>query len=251
VRVGNEWYPYDTGQLLENSLPILLIFASGIFALGISNRKMDYKTATLLLATLLFGFMLFRARRFIEYFPPFALIFSAFAWSAVIPRSITGTQVPSWLNPRFGFAMIMAGFVMISSFLTISSAQDSLRGSKPFDTYQGVSTWLKNNTTSGTRVFQTDWDDFPRLFYYNTQNIYLVGLDPTFMQLYDAELYDLWVKITRGEIEQPSQFIANQFHSQYVHSDLNHGNFLQQAEQDPGLSEVFRDGQSVLFEVVR
>ncbi len=251
VRVGNEWYPYDTGQLLENSLPILLIFASGIFALGASNRKMGSRTATLLFAALFFGLMLFRARRFIEYFPPFALIFSAFSWSTLFPKSIPGTPAISWSNPPVRFTVVLAGFVMISSFITVSSAQESLRGSKPYDTYRGVSTWLQNNTTEGTRVFQTDWDDFPRLFYYNTHNIYMVGLDPTFMQLYDAELYDLWVMITRGEIEQPSQFIANQFHSQYVHSDLKHGSFLQQAGQDPGLGEVYRDDHSVLFEVVR
>ncbi|MBK9210159.1 MAG: hypothetical protein IPL71_18435 [Anaerolineales bacterium] len=32
VSVGNEWYPYDTGQLLKNSLPALVAFASGILA---------------------------------------------------------------------------------------------------------------------------------------------------------------------------------------------------------------------------
>jgi hypothetical protein len=251
VRVGNEWYPYDTGQLLENSLPILLIFASGIFALGYSNRKMDIRTATLLLVALLFGLMLFKARRFIEYFPPFALIFSAFAWAPLFLRSNSATRVVSWSTPLVRITMILAVFVTISSIITISSAQESLRGSKPYDTYQGAATWLQDNTARGTRVFQTDWDDFPRLFYYNTHNIYLVGLDPTYMQLYDSELYDLWVMITRGEVEQPSQFIANQFQSQYVHSDLKHGNFLQQAVQDPGLREVYRDEQAVLFEVVR
>ena len=32
VRVGNEWYPYDTKQLLDNSLPALIAFASGVSA---------------------------------------------------------------------------------------------------------------------------------------------------------------------------------------------------------------------------
>ena len=100
-------------------------------------------------------------------------------------------------------------------------------------------------------MFQTDWDDFPRLFYYNTHNTYLIGLDPTYMQLYDPESYDLWVLITRGELQQPSQFIANHFQAGYVHSDLQHGDFLRQAGQDPGLREVYRDEQAVVFEVVR
>jgi hypothetical protein len=36
-----------------------------------------------------------------------------------------------------------------------------------------------------------------------------------------------------------------------VHSDLKHGDFLRQAEKDPGLHEVYRDDQAVIFEVVR
>jgi len=251
VRVGNEWYPYDTGQLLENSLPILIIFASGIFALGFSNRRMDVRTATLLFAAFLFGLMLFKARRFIEYFPPFALMFSAFAWAPLFPEPKPDSQISSRFLFPVWITLVMGAFVILSSANTISSARESIRGSKPYDTYQGAATWLQNNTARGTRVFQTDWDDFPRLFFYNTDNIYLVGLDPTYMQLYDAELYDLWVMITRGEVDQPSQYIANQFQSQYVHSDLKHSDFLNKAEQDPGLSEVYRDEQAVLFEVVR
>ena len=38
VRVGNEWYPYNTDQLLKNSLPALVVFASGVMALGLSDR---------------------------------------------------------------------------------------------------------------------------------------------------------------------------------------------------------------------
>lgn len=256
VSVGNEWYPYDTDQLLENSLPALVAFASGIVALGLAGRKMDVRTGLALLATLLFGLMLFQARRFIEYFPPFALIFTAFAWAPLFPEPRPASA--SKAGFKLGAAMrgnlpgvLMAVVVVFSALRSLPATQESLRGSKPYNLYADASDWLEKNTPAGERVFQTDWDDFPRLFYYNTHNTYLVGLDPTYMQLYDQELYDLWVLITRGEIEQPSQFIANHFHSRYVHSDLKHGNFLRRAEKDSGLREVYRDDQAVIFEVVR
>src|SRR5690606_9573701 len=100
--------------------------------------------------------------------------------------------------------------------------------------YEHASWWLKNNTPAGSRVFQTDWDDFPRLFYYNTHNTYLVGLDPTYLQLYDAGLYDLWTAITRGDVAAPSQTIATTFGARYVHTDLDHQDFLDTAARDPG-----------------
>jgi hypothetical protein len=122
-----------------------------------------------------------------------------------------------------------------------------MQGLKPHTLYQGVSGWLEDSTPAGERVFQTDWDDFPRLFFYNTHNTYLVGLDPTYMQLYDQSLYELWVDITRGRIETPARSILVDFGARYVLSDLEHESFLKQAKGDPELVEVYRDEEAVVF----
>ena len=256
VRVGNEWYPYDTKQLLDNSLPALVAFASGALALGLTGRKMDVRTALGLLISLLFGLMLFQARRFVEYFPPFALIFAAFAWT---PLFESKPAVPSAASSRFPYVSLFQSYfpltmlslvVAISIAGSISPARAALDKSKPYGLYANASLWLEKNTPANARVFQTDWDDFPRLFYYNTHNTYLIGLDPTYLQLYDADLYDLWVDITQGDVENPSQVIATTFDSHYIHTDLNHEGFLQVAAEDPGLKEVYRDDQAVIFEVI-
>jgi len=258
VSVGNEWFPYSTKQLLDNSLPALTAFASGIFALGLSSRKMDVRTAFALLISLVFGLMLFQARRFVEYFPPFALIFAAFAWTPLLlDRQIAPVISADSPRARFLFALrnnllaLLLGLgVVISIARTLPPAQEALDRSKPYDLYAGASKWLSENTSEGERVFQTDWDDFPRLFFYNTHNTYLIGLDPTYMQLYDPELYDLWVNITKGNVENPSQLISSKFGTQYVHTDLNHKDFLAVAGKDSGLREVYRDDQAVIFEVL-
>ena len=257
VRVGNEWFPYDTKQILENSLPALIAFASGTLALGLTGRKMDAGTALGLFASLLFGLMLFQARRFVEYFPPFALIFAAFAWSPLFSRVPNSAQAASAPGPRsilrlqtYLPATVLLLAVLVSIKLSISPAQAAVDGSKPYGLYANASLWLERNTPAGSRVFQTDWDDFPRLFYYNTHNTYLIGLDPTYLQLYNADLYDLWVDVTRGKVENPSQVIARTFGSRYIHTDLHHGDFLQVAAEDPGLKEVYRDEQAVIFEVI-
>lgn len=252
VRVGNEWYPYDTGQILDNSLPALIAFASGILALGLSGRKMDARTALGLFSALLFGLMLFQARRFVEYFPPFALIFAAFAWAPILAEwgeSEGETSLLAELRDSAP-ALLLALCVAVGSYLSIPAAQESIRDSKDYTQYLGAAKWLEQNTPVGSRVFQTDWDDFPRLFYYNTHNTYLAGLDPTYLQLYDADLYDLWVEITQGDVENPSTIIASDFGAQYIHTDYKHGDFLEVADNDPGLREVYRDEDAVLFEVV-
>jgi hypothetical protein len=254
VSVGNEWYPYDTAQLLENSLPALIAFVSGAFALGLSGRKMDLRTTISFLIALLFGLMLFKARRFVEYFPPFALIFSAFAWAPLLNVEFQSesSKLKFFSNLRVNAGLILlVAAVSIGIVKAIPATQDRIVSSKPYDLYQNASAWLAMNTPAGERVFQTDWDDFPRLFFYNTHNTYLAGLDPTYLQLYDRDLYDIWVQISRGEVDQPSQIILTRFSARYVHTDLNHKDFLLQAANDPGMVEVYRDGQAVIFEILK
>ena len=255
VSVGNEWFPYDTKQILDNSLPSLVVFASGIFALGLSSKKMDVRNVFSLLLALLFGLMLFQARRFVEYFPPFALIFAAFAWAPLLlepqPAPVSSADSPRLIALRNALPGILLSLgVAVSIAWTVPPAREALDRSKPYDLYAGASAWLVENTSAGERVFQTDWDDFPRLFFYNTHNTYLIGLDPTYMQLYDSDLYNEWVNITKGNVENPSRVIADMFQARYVHTDLNHKGFLRAAQNDPGLKEVYRDGQAVIFEVI-
>jgi hypothetical protein len=140
--------------------------------------------------------------------------------------------------------------VILSIAVSVPRAREAVSSSKPYDLYAGASAWLESNTPAGSRVFQTDWDDFPRLFFYNTHNTYLIGLDPTYMELYDADLYALWVEITQGRAHDPAQVISARFNSRYIHTDLKHPAFLQAAEHDSNLKEVYRDGDSVIFEVM-
>jgi len=262
VDVGSEWYPYQTSQLMENSPLALIAFFSGVIALGLQERRMDTRTATSLFIAILFGIMLFQSRRFIEYFPPFALIFAAIAWSPllgkealkpdtmkgdhdhpqVIYKLLRNLTAPTRFQPALLLAIIIPGI-----FLTFRASQVTIGTSKPYTLFAGASTWLKENTPEASRVFQTDWDDFPRLFYYNTHNTYLIGLDPTYMQIYNQELYDLWVEVTRGKIKTPSGVIFNRFGASYIVTDLNHKAFISQAEADPDLEEVYRDGDAAVF----
>lgn len=266
VSVGNEWFPYTTTQLLTNSPFALLAFLAGIFALGWNDKRLQTRTLFSLFSAALFGVMLFQSRRFIEYFPAFALIFSAFAisplleakWPRQLSIQIQGVQsrsrelalsiserVASWIP-----ALILLLVFIPGSILTLRAAANSIQGSKSYTLYAAASTWLEANTPPGARIFQTDWDDFPRLFYYNTHNTYLIGLDPTYMQIYDPQLYDLWVDITQGKVENPSQFISTTFGSKYILTDLLHQDFIRQAEQDSGLMEMFRDNSSIIYQVI-
>jgi len=258
VSVGSEWYPYNTQQLLNNSPLAMGMFVSAVLALGLSKRRMRVNTGTGLFLATAFGLMLFQSRRFIEYFPPVALIFTAFAWTPIMTefkdKSEKNTSVHSniWWRKWVKHLplLILLVFSLPMGWKTIQDSQQNVQDSKPYQLYEAASEWLKDNTPAGERVFQTDWDDFPRLFFYNTHNTYLVGLDPTYMQIYDADLYAVWVDITRGRVENPSNIIEANFGASIILSDLLHESFIRQAANDPRLQEVYRDEDAVIFQIV-
>jgi hypothetical protein len=245
ISVGNEWYPYQTWTLVENSGLALLAYVGGAFALGLSQRRMATRTATLFVLATLFGLMLFKSRRFVEYYPAFALLFCALAWTPLFEEWL---KAKTWL--RWALPVLLTAGLIPALGLNLQAAQESMQSAKPAQHYAAASAWLAANTPAGSRVFQTDWDDFPRLFFYNTHNTYLIGLDPTYMQLYDPDLYDLWVDITRGKVEAPAKTIAETFGARFIITDLDHQAFLRQAKADPQLVERYRDEFAVILERV-
>jgi hypothetical protein len=244
INVGVEWYPYSTGALLQNSAGALLIFVVGIACSGVSERIEDTISLTLLFVALLTLFMVFNSRRFIEYFPAFALLYCASRWGrgqVSWPKHLVsrrGVFVGMGVLALFG----LIGVTLVDTYRSIQQADE--------DHFAQASGWLRENTPEGSLIFQTDWDDFPQLFYHNTHNTYLVGLDPTYLQRADPRLWTRWVAITQGEVERPASVIRSEFEADYVISDTQHGGFAEQANGDPDMELVYRDKTTLIWRII-
>ncbi len=229
---------------MENSAGALLAFLLGVLALSWQKERIDKRTLVALGLTVVFGTMLFQSRRFIEYFPPFALIFLAFASA---PIFLEWQQ--RWRN-TWQRLLLPAGLLILLIYpvgITVRDGRALLSDSKPADHYADAALWLNQNTPSGSFIFQTDWDDFTRLFFYHDDAIYTAGLDPTFMELQDPARFDQWRDITQGKINQPGQIIRDEYGADYVFTDLNHDEFLAAAAADPMLKELYRDEYAAVF----
>ncbi len=249
VRVGSEWYPYTTEALLNNSLGALLALVGGIVAPSLRKTGRDRVETMLLFAALITLYMTFESRRFIEYAPIFALLFGAAAlgrggidWRGLLPGALQRRLIL-----RFA-PVILALPVLALVWATTREVYSEAQGA-PSDYMAGAAAWLRENTEPGAMVFQTDWDDFPYLYFYNTRNTYLVGLDPTYLQVADPNLWNLWVSITQGIVERPSVLIRETFDASYVVSDTRHDAFANRAEGDPSMELVYRDANSLVWQI--
>ncbi len=247
IRVGREWYPYNADALLTHAGGALGALAFGVLRPSFRARRRDAIETALLLIAFMTLFMLLRSRRFIEYFPAFALLFCAAAWGR------GGPALAEWLPVRRLRALVpyaaLVGLLLLIG-LTVRAASDQIRSSIDGDYLAGAGGWLAAHAEPGAPIFQTDWDDFTRLYYYHPTGEYVVGLDPTYLQIADPDLWDTWVAVTRGQVEQPSAIIRERFGSAYVVSDLGHEAFIRQADRDPGLQLVYRDANALIWRVL-
>lgn len=278
IRVGNEWYPYDTGYLIESSWLALAMVPLGIVAIVIGLtaavvrrlrsepharnlpllalneawawlRRLDGTVIALGIIAVTFLVLYLRSRRWVEAEPAFATLFCAFAWNRCVGDWLVGVLPKFTLSRRLALGAIVVVLIVPRLISSVDSAQDDARRAREHTRYRNASLWLANNTPQGARVFATDWDDFPEMFYWNTHNTYLIGLDPTYMYLHDGPLYLRWRSITRGEVEMPGAVVRDEFDAGWVFTDTQHEAFLRRAAADPDLVEVYRDRVAVVFSV--
>lgn len=252
IPVGSEWYPYDTWTLLQNSGLALALWLGTLLWFNWRGQRMDARVLTLLGITAVFALMLLRARRFIEYFPAFALIFAALSLSLAMRSAEYGVRNENWplaKSVRLWVKGLVVGVGILLVLLNVRAARTAVADSYPADQYAAAALWLRAYSEPGSMVWQTDWDDFTRLFFYHSDSQYTIGLDPTFMARHDPALYAEWVQLTRGEVMRPGALIRERFNAAYVFSDLEHEAFLQRAADDPILREIYRDRYAVIFAV--
>jgi len=250
VDVGVEWYPYETWVMLTYSAVAFVIYFAGLAAFDYRNRERDLKPLFFLIISAVLLLMAFKSRRFIEYWPPFAVLFAAFTISPkleLIDRS--------WFQRTRErvIASVAAALVAIAAFVamttTVWQAHEDVKSEQDPYAYEGASEWIAANTPPDSIIFNTDWDDFPMLFYFNPGNTYIVGLDPSYLYDSDQELWNLYARITLGDEDDPAPLIRERFGAEYVFTDNGHTDFLNVAADSGDFETVYKDRYTTVLRI--
>lgn len=267
TKVGQEWYPYDTQEFVANCLVALGAMLTGYLAFGATDRKRSERPLYFLILSTALMLMTARWKRFAEYFPPFAVLFAAFTLEEFWRSRAVFTHLPqdvmADLQPfldrqeatattkesrnREVWKVIALGIVGatlgIALFTNVYRTAKDIRDSDRRDYYAKGAAWMRANIPSGERVFNTDWDDFPRLFFFDPTHNYVSGLDPTYLLDKDRGLSDLYVDITTGETEDPGPQIRDRFGARWVFTDTtkDHDGFYDNATRSGWFDVVYED----------
>jgi len=262
TKVGSEWYPYDSWEFLGNSAVACIAMLVGYISFEPSERKRAHYPIFFLLFSTALMIMTARWKRIAEYWPPFAVLFAAFTlqpWLQGLrpyPRRLP-PDVLEELQPFFdreekeqrafhemlrNIAVATVTLVLgVFLYFNLTATEKEIAQSEPHDYYLAGAQWLRNNVPPGQIIFNTDWDDFPRLFYYAPSHHYVSGLDPNYLYDKDQDLSRLYDRITLGQEEDPGPLIRDRFGARYVFSDNQHHDFFEHAQSSGWFDIVYED----------
>jgi hypothetical protein len=267
TKVGQEWDPYNTQEFVANCLVALAAMLTGYLAFGGIDRKRSERPLFFLILSTALMLMTARWKRFAEYFPPFAVLFAAFTleefWRgrAVfthLPQDVLADLQPfldrqesaatakeskhqeSWKMLKLAFVGVALGLAL---FANVYRTAKDIRESDARDYYAKGAAWMRANIPPGELVFNTDWDDFPRLFFYDPTHVYVSGLDPTYLFDRDKELSRLFDRITTGDEEDPGPLIRDRFGARWIFSDntKDHDSFYDNSLRSGWFDRVYED----------
>jgi hypothetical protein len=274
TKVGQEWYSYPIWDFTINSIVACIAMIVGYIAFDPSDRKRAHHSLFFLIFSTALMIMAVRWKRIAEYWPPFAAMFSAFAlqpWLQGSRSMLTrlSTDMLDELQPfldrhepatptkqdelralwgTIGVALVSV-FLGVVLFFNLRATMRDIASSEFHDYYKAGANWMSANVPSGQIIFNTDWDDFPRLFYYDPSHSYVSGLDPTYLYDKDPALSKLYDRITLGEEEDPGPLIRNRFGSRYVFTDNSHHDFLDNAQTSGWFDIVYEDKDCTILHI--
>ena len=273
TKVGSEWYPYDSWEFLGNSAVACIAMVVGYLAFEPSEHRRGHYPIFFLLFSTALMIMTARWKRIAEYWPPFAILFAGFSlqpwlegfrpYLTRLPPDILDELKPfldregvpaaakqeSDLREVFRMLAVSGVALLLSVFLffNLRATVKEIGQSEQHDYYRAGAAWMRANVPPGQIVFNTDWDDFPRLFYFDETHYYVSGLDPSYLFDKDPELSRLYEGITLGREEDPGPLIRNRFGARYVFSDNTHHDFFDHARASGWFDIVYEDTQCTIM----
>lgn len=196
--IGTEWRPFESWFLLKLSAALAAVWLVALLRRLTQPRRADPYEIGLLLLNLAFLILTIKSRRFVEYWPVFALINAADMGRFLVSERAPATERQRTRLRRVG-AALLAVLIAGVSVTSLRHARSELRVKHNHAAIEQAMAFLQSHSEPGSLVFTDDWDVFPVLFYYNIYNHYIVGLDPVFTSKPYPTLWERYRIITRGQ----------------------------------------------------
>jgi len=128
--------------------------------------------------------------------------------------------------------------------------------------------WLRENTPPHSVVLNASWDLFPILLFYNHQNYYCNGMDPTFMYVKSPQNYWLWrnlafrglfcneekcdeekQKVSQENVREIIRFLKEKLNGDYILLTARNEKFIDFLNSSKDFEKVFKRGKIEIYKI--
>ncbi|HVP00644.1 MAG TPA: hypothetical protein VMT15_21385 [Bryobacteraceae bacterium] len=247
VRMGGELYPVNSWWWLPASLIIATLWVSAL----IFRRKSSAASNLFFLLSIATFLGSLRVGRTADFFVPFAMLFAA---TVLNPYAVKLRGDLKYVGALFA---LICG---VNVFLTFQYG----RTSPSLDRFRGAAEFLKREAP-GELVANAQWGDYQYLFFLNSQNRYMIGIEPTFMYMNSARKYWLWQHMSDDEPStcgrefcadaertDISRAVRDELGARYILAEhIVNPRLEALLRQHEGVQEVFRDASFSIFELAK
>jgi hypothetical protein len=188
----------------------------------------------------------------------------AHGWAATVKLAavwtlgivLAGVMFYNFIGVDFSGSETLKKLPFLASLKQIGLLTD-IRGNDANDRYRRAAEWMtgkdaagNDNSPEGERIFNCNWDDFPKLFYYDRKHAYVYGLDPNYLYSENPELYNVIGDITSGKKDDAAEIIRERFGARFVMTDAKENEEMTAKLLDSGWAEmVYEDDEARILKI--
>jgi hypothetical protein len=271
---GREWSPVSVPALGAFAVPLLLwIVASLVLLVAVATpqfkaprNERTFLWSTVVLSALFFAAMVLTTRRFTPFWAIYAVIGTAAAFAVLLGRYGNGGAPLASRAARLTATVAMVGVFVGLAWGALKTDAVHVSWARAIPrSVRMVAGLLRDNGTPGEIVCNLNWGMFPELFFSNTEDYYVSGLDPVFLYAYDQQLYWKFHHIASGAAVERTYsglarsdstavdtyaFLHDDLHASYVLLDRRrHRPLDAHLQGDPRFSLVLAEQDLALYAV--
>ena len=210
-----EWSPISFRVFFENNILLFCTWAIAQIGFYYDNpfELKNRERFILSITSLIFFFLMLMYRRFVDYWIPFELLFTItelYTLSQLFPKISRQT----WTLILIYIGWMILGTVSYNIILNYRFIYKNT--SQELSTYEPVMTKLQQISKPGSLVFNVLWPEFPRLFYFDSNNSFATGLDPAFLYKANPQKFWIWHHIFEDEPTTCTTAVCSNKNSQDV-----------------------------------
>jgi len=254
IQVGNEWYSTSALSVIVSARFLLILLTIGILLTIFNHKKLNRQSIFFFLVSLIFFVLTLKSRRYIEYFAPFLAIFTGYL------LTIYYTDLKKWIaeilknrseKPLYRSLFLIISILIIFTFFIQLTTTFRLLSNIPTTQFEQSSQFIKTKTPYHSTIFHSSWDEWPQLFYHNSTDYYIAGLDPTFAYKFNSKKYLLWRKlVTQPATNDFYSSIKNEFQANYVFANKRYLQFIKNLDEALYFKPIYEDEEVIIYQVL-